>query len=110
MVWCCQYSCCLGELDGGGALGATHFLCPLTRAHTLITQERVQHLSKMLRITHDSAVAVCTKLPRLLTLPPKEQQHRLNAAAKLLGVSQAAIRDVAVLQPGLLAHPTPVLK
>ena len=76
--------------------------CPL--------QERIQHLAKLLKISHNSAVAGCTKLPRLLTLPPKEQQHRLNAAAKLLGVSQAAVRDVAVLQPGLLAHPTPVLK
>jgi hypothetical protein len=64
----------------------------------------------MLRISHDSAVSVCTKLPRLLTLAPKEQTHRLNAAAKLLGVSQAVVRDVAVLQPGLLAHPTHVLK
>jgi hypothetical protein len=73
-------------------------------------QERVQHLSKMLHISRDSATAVATKLPRLLTLAPKEQQHRLNAAAKLLGISQAVVRDVAVLQPGLLAHPTQVLK
>lgn len=64
----------------------------------------------MLHISHDSAVSVCTKLPRLLTLTPKEQSRRLNAAAKLLGVSQAVVRDVAVLQPGLLAHPTHVLK
>ena len=73
-------------------------------------QEGVRHLSKMLHISHDSATALCTKLPRLLTLTPKEQQRRLSAAAKLLGVSQSLVKDVAVLQPGILAHPTPVLR
>lgn len=67
-------------------------------------------MSKLLRISHDSALAVCIKMPRLLTLSPREQQHRLNATAKLLGVSSAVVKDVAALQPGLLAHPTPVLK
>jgi len=64
----------------------------------------------MLKLSHDSAVSVALKLPRLLTLTPKEQQQRLAATAKLLGVSQGVVRDVAVLQPGLLAHPTQVLK
>jgi hypothetical protein len=70
----------------------------------------VQHVSKLLRITPDSAAAVAARMPRLLLLPPREQSGRLSGVAKLLGVSQDVVRDVAALQPGLLAHPNQVLQ
>lgn len=74
------------------------------------SQDRLHHLGKLLHINPESAAAVSTRMPRLLTIPPKDLQHRISAAAKLLGVSQAQLREVAVVQPGLLVHHTEVLK
>jgi hypothetical protein len=73
-------------------------------------QDNLQHVSKLLQITPDSAAAVATRVPRLLTIPPKQLQQRLAAAAKLLNISQQQLKDVAALQPGLLVHPSEVLK
>lgn len=74
------------------------------------SQERVSQLGKLLHVSGGSAAAVAAHMPRLLTVPPRQLSQRLGAAAKLLGVGQAQLRDVAVLQPGLLAHQTEVLK
>jgi hypothetical protein len=76
----------------------------------LLRQERLSSLSKLLSLSQDSAAAVCVRMPRLLTVQPRELSQRLAAAAKLLGVEQRMLKDVAALQPGLLVHQTDVLR
>jgi hypothetical protein len=76
----------------------------------VLSQERLTSLGKLLSISQDSAAAVCLRIPRLLTVQPKELSQRLAAASKLLGVEQRLLKDVAALQPGLLVHQTDVLR